>query len=75
MTNLFKIGFLLFFLMYDFGVIIPWSVSTNQIPLLVQLSVMLLHFIFYSIAFSLVFLELKKRYFKPLTKENNINNA
>jgi len=45
------IGLLLFFVIYDFGVLIPWIISTNQIPLFSIVFFMVMHVIFYTLIF------------------------
>jgi len=51
MKKYLAIGSLLFFVIYDFGALIPWIISTNKIPLFSIIFLMVMHVIFYTLIF------------------------
>lgn len=68
MINTIKLCILSGLLVYDFGAIIPWIISTNQMPIYIQIVLVILHLIVYGFLGKFIFIKLKKFYedFKKL---------
>jgi len=68
MIDAIKVGFLFGLLVYDFGAVIPWIISTNQMPVYIQIVLIVLHLLLYGFLGKLIYVKFKKLYadFKKL---------